>query len=144
MRGTRGGGGEMRKTRLSIWRAVVAVGTAAVVAALAVAAQATPRTPAHAARAAEGTVKMAVGPYLDYMPWLVAHQLGIDKQFGLDISATTLQTPQLAGPQLRRGDLDVAYSCQACNFAILKQIPELRDWMITNQFKGFAVIGRKG
>jgi hypothetical protein len=78
------------------------------------------------------------------MPWLVAHELGIDSQFGLDIQATTLQTPQLAGPQLRRGDLDVAYSCQACNFPILKQIPDLRDWMITNQFKGFAVIGRKG
>jgi ABC-type nitrate/sulfonate/bicarbonate transport system substrate-binding protein len=134
----------MRKTRLSTCRAVVAVGTAAVVAALAVAAQATPKASVHAARADDVTVKMAVGPYLDYMPWLVAHQLGIDKQFGLDISATTLQTPQLAGPQLRRGDLDVAYSCQACNFAILKQIPELRDWMITNQFKGFAVIGRKG
>ena len=89
-------------------------------------------------------VRMGIGPYLDYMPWLVAHQLGVDAEFGLDIKTTTLQSPQLGGPQLRRGDLDVSYSCQACNFPILKAIPDLREWMITDQFKGFAVIGRTG
>jgi hypothetical protein len=59
--------------RLSRWRAVLALGTIAVVAALTVTAQATPKASVHAARTAEVTVKMAVGPYLDYMPWLVGH-----------------------------------------------------------------------
>jgi len=124
------------------WR-IFATVTATFIVALVVAAQATTKT-GNVAATTPTKVKMAVGPFLDYMPWVVAGSLGIDEEFGLDIETVTVQTPQLAGPQLKRGDLDVAYSCQACNFPILKQLPNLRDWMITNQFKGFAVIGRKG
>lgn len=134
---------EVTKIRFTRWLGRSALCAAvAVVALTATQAFSTPSSPTSTAQAV--TVKMAVGPYLDYMPWLVAHDLGVDRQFGLDIKAITIQTPQLAVPQLRRGDLDVASSCQACNFPMLKQVPDVRDWMITNQFKGFAVIGRKG
>jgi ABC-type nitrate/sulfonate/bicarbonate transport system substrate-binding protein len=126
------------------WRSLGAMSLVLALVALIATAQATSKTSREAVGAQTTPVKMAIGPYLDYIPWIIAGELGVDEEFGLDISTVTLQTPQLAGPQLRRGDLDVAYSCQACNFPILKQIPDLRDWLITNQFKGFAVIGRKG
>ena len=35
-------------------------------------------------------------------------------------------------------------SCQTCTIPFYENVPTLRNWMVTNQFKGFAIIGRKG
>jgi len=90
------------------------------------------------------TVKVGVGPFLDYQPWYLAHQMGFDKAQGLNLNIQNFTQQQLAISTLHRGDLALTYSCHECDFSYVKSVPELRDWMVTNQFKGFIIVGRKG
>jgi ABC-type nitrate/sulfonate/bicarbonate transport system substrate-binding protein len=90
------------------------------------------------------TVRIGVGPYLDYQPWFLAHKLGFDTQQGLDLNFTTLTAFQTGVADLQRGDLDLLFSCQSCTFSVVKKVPAVRDWMVTDQFKGFLIVGRKG
>ena len=102
---------------------------------------------AHTAAAASTpptTVHIAIGPYLDYEPWVVAKDLGFDKEFGINLQITEVPNSETAYLDLRRGDIQVAYDCIACAFSAIPHFPQLREFMITNQFTGFQAIGRKG
>jgi ABC-type nitrate/sulfonate/bicarbonate transport system substrate-binding protein len=90
------------------------------------------------------TVKVGIAPYFEYQPWLVAHELGLDKEQGLDLQFTNFPGTDKAVVAAYRGDVDIAANCLACSLPLMEQVPELQDWMITNQFKGFIVIGRNG
>jgi ABC-type nitrate/sulfonate/bicarbonate transport system substrate-binding protein len=89
------------------------------------------------------TVKVALGPFYDYQLFTVAKQLGIDKQFGVNLDIVNLPGSD-AYQQLKHGSVDVGFSCESCALPIYKNFPDLRDFMITLQFKGNVVIGRKG
>lgn len=89
-------------------------------------------------------VRVAIGPYFEYQPWLIAHELGLDKAQGVDLQVKVIASTQTAVLAVKRGDMDLAASCHACDFPLVKSVPDLRDFMITNQFKGFILIGRKG
>jgi ABC-type nitrate/sulfonate/bicarbonate transport system substrate-binding protein len=96
-------------------------------------------------RAADATVvKMGMGPYFDYQPWAIAHYLGIDKDIGVDLQFTTVPSVGAGVAAMRQGAIVAMYSCHACDFPLLKSVPSLRSWLITNQFAGFIVVGRKG
>lgn len=90
------------------------------------------------------TVRIGSGPYFEYQPWVVAHELGLDKQQGLDLQISNIASTQTAALAAKRGDLDIVASCHACDFPIFKAVPDLQDFMITDQFKGFILVGRKG
>jgi ABC-type nitrate/sulfonate/bicarbonate transport system substrate-binding protein len=97
------------------------------------------------ARAADlSSVHMGVGPYFDYQPWVIAHQLGLDKEAGIDLQFTSVTSVGSGVAAMRQGSLDAMASCHACDFPILKTVPSLRSWLITDQFAGFIVVGRKG
>jgi ABC-type nitrate/sulfonate/bicarbonate transport system substrate-binding protein len=88
------------------------------------------------------TVSLGLQPDFDYMLFPVAHALGLDKQLGLNLTFTYFSQ---VGPEveaLARGSVDLVSSCSACDFAYYKSMPTLRDIIITDQFKGFIVIGR--
>jgi ABC-type nitrate/sulfonate/bicarbonate transport system substrate-binding protein len=87
------------------------------------------------------TVKVGTQPYFDYQFFKVAHQLGIDKEFGLNL-VDVPEPGQTAYPQLARGDIDIAASCESCALPAIANFPKLRNFMITNLFKGFVLIGR--
>lgn len=90
------------------------------------------------------TVRIAITPFFEYQPWVIAHERGLDREQGLNFeftNVTKIEDPAIA---LRRGEIDVGPSCHTCTLNFLKELPELRDWMPTNQFKGFIVVGRKG
>lgn len=90
------------------------------------------------------TIKIASGPYLDYQPWTLAHELGYDKQQGLNLEITNFTVFNTGMSEMARGDANAVVSCNECNFPLYKSIPTLANWLITNQFKGFIVVGRSG
>jgi ABC-type nitrate/sulfonate/bicarbonate transport system substrate-binding protein len=90
------------------------------------------------------TVKMGITPYFDYMPWVQAKDMGFDKELGIDLQPVTVATTPQGVAAMRQGSVDVVSSCHVCDFPLYKSVPSLRSWLITDQFKGFIVIGRKG
>src|ERR1700745_975162 len=97
-----------------------------------------------ASSAALETVRIGLQPDFDYMLFPVAHQLGLDHQQGLDFQVSYFDQ---VGPEVQamaRGSVDVVSSCHACDFAYYKSLPTLRDAFITDQVKGFIVVGRHG
>jgi ABC-type nitrate/sulfonate/bicarbonate transport system substrate-binding protein len=90
-------------------------------------------------------VKVGLTPYFESQPFVIAHQLGLDKAQGLDFQFVSLTADGgPVGSALLNGTIDIGSSCISCDLPILKSVPALRDFMITNQFGGFIVIGRKG
>lgn len=87
-------------------------------------------------------VRVGDGPYFDFILFHVAHELGIDRQLGVDLQFKVF--PQPPGAQLRRGDLDIIFSSPTTGFPLYENFPEYRAFMITDIFKGFTLIGRKG
>jgi ABC-type nitrate/sulfonate/bicarbonate transport system substrate-binding protein len=92
----------------------------------------------------QATIRIVITPYFEYQPWIVAHNLGLDKQQGLNLTFTNATAIQAEVAQLQRGDVELASAGIATTLPFYKQVPKLRNWLITNQFKGFIVVGRKG
>lgn len=90
------------------------------------------------------TVRIGVTPYYEYQWWTIAKSLGLDKEQGLDFKLVTNTTAGQSITTAFRGDVDIASTCHACNMPLLKSTPTMRDWIITNQFKGFILVGRNG
>jgi ABC-type nitrate/sulfonate/bicarbonate transport system substrate-binding protein len=88
------------------------------------------------------TVTVGVGPFYDYQPVIVAQKLGLDHQVGLNLKFESFPDPPLA--QLETGAIDIGFSCDSCFFMTAKNFPTYRDFITTNQFRGFVLIGRKG
>ncbi|MBB3594914.1 ABC-type nitrate/sulfonate/bicarbonate transport system substrate-binding protein [Rhizobium sp. BK529] len=100
---------------------------------------------ANAANAEElKTVKIGITPYFDYMPWVLAKDMGLDQQLGLNFELVTVATTPQGVAAMRQGSVDVVSSCHVCDFPLYKSVPSLRSWLITDQFKGFIIIGRTG
>jgi ABC-type nitrate/sulfonate/bicarbonate transport system substrate-binding protein len=87
------------------------------------------------------TVRVGTQPYYDYQFFSVAHELGVDREFGLDL-VTVAHPGQTAYAQLARGDLDITASCESCLLPAIENLPGVRNFLITNLFKGFVLIGR--
>lgn len=90
------------------------------------------------------TVTMGLQPLWEYSPWVYAHQIGLDKQMGMNFKFTWLPTVAPEVEAMQRGSLNFVSSCTACNFPFYKTAPGLRDTLITDQYKGFILVGRKG
>jgi len=100
--------------------------------------------PGGASAEEEVTVRVGVTPYFDYMPWVVADKLGLDEELGIDLELVNITSTARGVAAMRQGSLDVVSSCHVCDFPLYASVPELRSWLITNQFKGFMVVGREG
>ncbi|MBF4768768.1 ABC transporter substrate-binding protein [Nocardioides agariphilus] len=87
------------------------------------------------------TVKIHTEPYYDYKFFDVAHELGIDKEFGLNIETVT-SAQQFSYQPLVRGDADIAASCPTCIIPVLANQPDLKDFMVNQEFRGFVPVGR--
>jgi ABC-type nitrate/sulfonate/bicarbonate transport system substrate-binding protein len=97
------------------------------------------------ARADEVTrVRLGLGPYFDYQPWFLAHNLGLDKEQGIDLELTTITSIGTGIASMRQGSMEGVFSGLSVDFPFYKSVPSLRSWLITDQFAGFIVVGRKG
>jgi ABC-type nitrate/sulfonate/bicarbonate transport system substrate-binding protein len=90
------------------------------------------------------TVRVGRTPFFDYQFFEVAQQFGWDKELGIVFEDTWLTQSGPAMQALANGSIDLAGSCIVCNYPFYESIPELRNFMTVNQFKGFVVIGRQG
>ena len=88
------------------------------------------------------TVRIGTQPYYDYQFFKVAHRLGIDKEFGLNL-VDVPKPGQTAYADLARGAIDIAASCESCALPAIANFPKLRNFLITELFKGFVLIGRQ-
>lgn len=96
------------------------------------------------ARAEDQTVRIATLPYMDYTVFVAAHELGMDKELGLDFEFIQFPLEPAAAQALIRGDIDVGQGALAPLTTIFPQAPELRVLLTNNQFKGLIFVGRDG
>jgi len=89
-------------------------------------------------------VRINVSPYAMYQIWVAAHELGIDKEFGLDFEIESLMTETGGAQALIRGDLDVTPTSVAGHMAFIGKAPQVKCFSPVGFFKGFNFIGRKG
>jgi ABC-type nitrate/sulfonate/bicarbonate transport system substrate-binding protein len=87
-------------------------------------------------------VVVGMGPYYDYQLMQVAHALGLDRQQGLNFKIEQFPSAPLSAVQT--GSVDLTWNCDSCYYAIAKNFPTYRNFIDTNQFKGFALVGRRG
>lgn len=90
------------------------------------------------------TVRIGLTPVLDYQPWLMAHEMGLDHELGINIEPISVTSTGNGISALRQGSLDLTVSAQVSAFSFYKAVPSLRTWIVLNQFKGFIIVGRKG
>jgi ABC-type nitrate/sulfonate/bicarbonate transport system substrate-binding protein len=90
------------------------------------------------------TVRIGLTPVLDYQPWLIAHDMGMDHELGVNIEPINVTSTGNGISALRQGSLDLAVSAQVSAFSFYKMVPALRTWIVLNQFKGFIIVGREG
>ena len=101
-------------------------------------------TPAIARAAELQTVRIGLHPVLDYQPWAIAKELGLDKEQGLSFEIISVASQANGAAALRQGAIDIASGSQVGTFAYYKAIPDMRTWILLNRFKGFILVGRKG
>ena len=88
------------------------------------------------------TVTYAEKTNFDDMMWRIATDRDLFTQVGIDFNV--LPFIGFAGPQLAAGEVDIAASCPICAVTSYENFQNYRNFMITNQFKGFIVVGRIG
>ena len=91
------------------------------------------------------TVTVGLSPFFEYQPFVIAHDLGLDAAQGLNLQFVDLTAsggPIVSG--LANGSLNIGSSCYSCDFPFVAAVPTIRDFLITNQYSGFDVIGRPG
>lgn len=81
-------------------------------------------------------------PVFDFALYRVAHELGFDKELGLNLEFQSFAF--LPFKELARGDLDVIASAPSAAFPLYESIPGYRDFVVAADFRGFALIGRPG
>lgn len=96
------------------------------------------------AHAQEQVVKVATLPYMDYTVLVAAHELGLDKEVGLNFEFTEFPLEAPAAQALIRGDVDIGQGALAPLVPLLPQASDLRVVLTNDQFKGLIFIGREG
>lgn len=88
-------------------------------------------------------VGIGVPPYSMYQVWPVAHELGIDREFGLNFVIKEFTSTAPGAEALVRGDIDISGNCIAEHLAVIKGAPQLKSFSSVGYFKGFFFVGRK-
>ena len=89
-------------------------------------------------------VKIGIGPFFEYQPWVIAHELGLDAEQRLEFDILTFDGGPAGVAALANGTIDTNLSGNNQALVFGEEVPEIRLWMMTNLFKGFIVVGRRG
>jgi len=89
-------------------------------------------------------VRVAMVPYSMMVWWSAAHELGIDKEFGLDFEIRKFTMTLPATQTMIHGDVDITPSCISEHIAVIGKAPQVKNFSSLGFFKGFIFIGRKG
>lgn len=95
---------------------------------------------------AEEITKVGIGitPYPMYAVLSVAHEVGLDKEYGLDLELQVVSSTSAGAQSLVRGDVAVSASCIQEHLACVSGSPNLVNFTPLGDFKGFFFVGREG
>ncbi len=88
------------------------------------------------------TVRICATPYAMYQIWNAGHQLGIDKEFGLNVEVTPFTSDVNAIQAMVRGNIDIVGTSHSQLALIMETAPEVISVGSLDLFKGFIFIGR--
>lgn len=91
----------------------------------------------------DNKVKVGSGPYPHYQIFHVAKEWGFDKLFGLEFEIKSFANSAPGYQACVRGDVDLTYGCIAEQVAVMKGVPEIRNFAPVGFFKGFFFVARK-
>lgn len=97
-----------------------------------------------AAREKLTKVRVATDPYSMEIWPVAAHELGIDKEFGLDFEITGFPMSLPAKQAMIHGDVDIIPDCIAEHIAVIGKAPQIKNLSSLGFFKGFIFVGRRG
>lgn len=89
-----------------------------------------------------GVIRIGATPSYDDRLWSYAASIGMDARIGLDLEIIPFVS--IPYTQLQTDEIDMLFSCQICYGTIIGEFPEYRNYLITNQYQGFVLIGRAG
>jgi len=87
-------------------------------------------------------IRIGATPSYDDRLWSYAASIGMDTRIGLDLEIIPFVS--IPYTQLQTDEIDMLFSCQICYGTIIGEFPEYRNYLITNQYQGFVLIGRAG
>lgn len=90
------------------------------------------------------SLTIGVLPFLDYQPWYVAHELGLDKELGYDFQFKEFPLEPSEVQAMVRGDVQIGQGAIGSIIPLLPERPDLRVMLSESQFRGFAFVARKG
>jgi hypothetical protein len=89
------------------------------------------------------TVTVGIGPFLDNQTLPLAQQLGFAKQEGINFKFETLASNQAIFEAIESGTLDMGAGTMRGLVPLAKTAPNLRNFIIRDQFLGNYIVGRK-
>lgn len=92
----------------------------------------------------EDLVKVRFGllPYQDWMPWMLADELGYFEEVGIDLEVTTFTDDITCAEAIVSGDIDVGCGNSGSGPLVLSRFPELNIVSLTCGFLGYAIMVR--
>jgi len=89
-------------------------------------------------------VRVGVTPYSMWQIWSTAHELGIDKEFGLDFEIKEFTSDPNGVRALITGDVDITSNAMPQLITDHNAAPQVVSFVPVGYFKGFIFVGRKG
>ena len=89
-----------------------------------------------------GVIRIGTTPSYDDRLWSYAESIGMDTRIGLDLEV--IPFVDIPYVPLQNDEIDMLFSCQICYGTIIENFPEYRNYLISNQYQGFVLIGRTG
>lgn len=88
------------------------------------------------------TVRFGLLPYQDWMPWMLADELGYFEEAGIDLEVITFTDDITCAEALQSGDIDIACGNSGSGPLAFSKFPDLRIVGCTCGFLGYAIMVR--
>lgn len=87
-------------------------------------------------------VRFGLLPYQDWMPWMLADELGYFEEAGIELEVVTFTDDITCAEALQSGDVDIACGNSGSGPLAFSKFPELRIIGCTCGFLGYAIMVR--
>ena len=90
-----------------------------------------------------GLIRIGTTPSYDDRLWAFAESIGMDTRIGLELELIPFPGG-IPYTQMQTDEIDMLFSCQPCYGSVIENFPSYRNYLITNEYQGFTMIGRTG
>jgi len=88
------------------------------------------------------TVRFGLLPYTDWMPWMMADEMGLFDEVGIDLEVTVFADDITCAEALAAGDIDIACGNSGSGPLVFSRFPNVRAVSATCGFIGYAIMVR--